>query len=809
VTTLVAPSPLEAVLSRFQGRKPAGADEWDVICPVHDDHRPSLGIGLKADHIVFTCRAGCPTNSILAAVGLSMTDLFLDSSAKASGHSTNGRRERSPVVATYDYVDEHDRLLFQVQRLVNKEFPQRRPDGYGGWIYKLGDTRRVPYRLPRIIEAVALGRRVYVVEGEKDVHSLERLGATATTNPGGAGRGKWRDEYSQILAGADVVVLPDNDDKGKEHAAAIARSLAVHGCNVRVVELPSIPAKGDVTDWTNAGGTLPQLEALVDITPPIDPTSKPEESSETKEMRVERESRPDILIRPELSAMTDEVIAAIGRRPDLDVFVRARMLVTYARDGSHPDTWLRRPPGSPVIVPIEQAAMLDIMDRVVTWWKADGRKGESGRSRAMPPSSIASQVLARRAWPFPYLEGVTETPTLRRDGTVFDSPGHDEASGFLFVPAIGANAWPSIPSRPSAAEAKTAVHTLKEPFVNFPFVSETDRSAAITAVLSIVARSAIDGPVPACPVRAPTPGTGKSLLASAISVISTGREPAVMAMADADELRKRITSLALAGTPTVLLDNLSGSVGSDVLASAITSTSWEDRLLGRSEMVSLPLRTVWLLTGNNLGFTKTFGRRVVPIDLDAKVEHPEDRTNFKFPNLLAHIHRNRPRYVAAALTILRGFVVAGKPPHGKSRLGSFEAWDDLVRSAVVWAGLDDPASTDNPNSGRGRIRAQRDDDVEDLLTLYRELARVFANNVGGWTASDAWKRRDFDPDLRLAVDLAAAPRKDRGKPATLAGFRYLLRGSVDRPIGRFRLGRISSDDDREAVWQIAQTEAAP
>src|SRR5262249_13791853 len=147
------------------------------------------------------------------------------------------------VIATYTYEDEHGHTLFQVVRYEPKDFRQRAPDGAGGWSWSLEGVRRVPYRLPELIETVASEHTVFVVEGEKDVEALRANGITATCNPGGAS--KWRDEYSAHFAGADVVVIPDNDEAGRKHAQHVAESLAKVTARVRLLELPGLPPAGD------------------------------------------------------------------------------------------------------------------------------------------------------------------------------------------------------------------------------------------------------------------------------------------------------------------------------------------------------------------------------------------------------------------------------------------------------------------------------------------------------------------------------------------------------------------------------------
>jgi hypothetical protein len=171
---------------------------------------------------------------------------------------------RKQIAATYDYYDEAGELLFQSVRYDPKDFRQRRPDGVGGWIWDLKGVRRVLYRLPQLVES-AEGATVYVVEGEKDADRLVELGFVATTNPGGAG--KWRAEYNDYLSGKHVVILPDNDEPGRQHAEQVARSVYGVAACVRVVSLPGLPPKGDVSDWFDGAGLDDGLQEIVERSP--------------------------------------------------------------------------------------------------------------------------------------------------------------------------------------------------------------------------------------------------------------------------------------------------------------------------------------------------------------------------------------------------------------------------------------------------------------------------------------------------------------------------------------------------------------
>jgi hypothetical protein len=200
----------------------------------------------------------------------------------------NGKGGATPftIVETYDYMDESSALLFQVVRVAPKGFRQRRPNGKGGWSWSLGKTRRVLYRLPEVRDAVASGRLVLVVEGEKDTDKLRRLGFTATCNVGGAN--KWRTEYTESLRDVDVVIIGDNDDAGRAHVAHVASSLHGVARRVRALNLPQAwpecPAKGDISDWIEAGGTAEALNALIGGLPEWSPADAAESGNVTGDL---------------------------------------------------------------------------------------------------------------------------------------------------------------------------------------------------------------------------------------------------------------------------------------------------------------------------------------------------------------------------------------------------------------------------------------------------------------------------------------------------------------------------------------------
>lgn len=250
--------PIDNVLARLN-YEDAGENQWNARCPCrNDDDNPSLRVGVGAQgQVLMNCRRGngCNLDEICQSIGIEVKDLWPEEDSPRDGKKRN---KNITLVATYPYQDANGELVMEVLRYVDdkgkKTFRQRQPNPEGGWKWSTSDLDKPLYRLPQVLLAKDQGQIIYVVEGEKDVETLEKLGRVATTNPGGAGdsnQNKWTDSHTEALAGARVIIISDNDEPGYRHAVSVGKALKHAGSTVKLMR----PVDGykDVTDVIEAG----------------------------------------------------------------------------------------------------------------------------------------------------------------------------------------------------------------------------------------------------------------------------------------------------------------------------------------------------------------------------------------------------------------------------------------------------------------------------------------------------------------------------------------------------------------------------
>lgn len=275
--------------SELPSFKSNGSGIGQALCPFHDETKASLTMNLETGQ--FKC-FGCNKKGSIFDFYMERHSVDYKTAfnvlAKEAGLTTEPQKR---IVKTYDYVNESDKLIFQTVRYEPKDFKQRRPDGKGGWIYNLQGVELVPFNLPEVIKA----KSVIIAEGEKDVETLKGIGLVASCNPMGAG--KWKPEYNQYFKGKKVVIIPDADKPGRDHAFQVAKNLKSIAESVNVVELPDLKEKQDVSDWIQAGGTKAGLLELIKAAPEwVEPPSQFHDTYNThKPVKLKISSLQDIL----------------------------------------------------------------------------------------------------------------------------------------------------------------------------------------------------------------------------------------------------------------------------------------------------------------------------------------------------------------------------------------------------------------------------------------------------------------------------------------------------------------------------------
>jgi hypothetical protein len=393
---------------------------------------------------------------------------------------------------------------------------------------------------------------------------------------------------------------------------------------------------------------------------------------------------PSILIDDvQLSDLTDQALASmIQANTPPAVFVRAGSVSRVMRDEN----------SVPKIETFDRVRMRCRLSEVANFFTL--RKGEGGCYEQVgtnPPLSLAENVLAQTTWNLPPLAGIARAPILRHDGTICTQPGYDPPSRLMYCPDPDLKLTP-IPEYPDSNEVQACVDILLDVISDFPFADEPSQANALAILFSLLMRPVITGHVPLAIVDAPMQGTGKTLLVTALGTIAVGNvsSESIPSKENDDEWRKKITSILLAASPFVLLDNIpdNTTIDSPSLAAALTTEEWSDRLLGRNNAIRLPSRVVWAATGNNLRVAGDIPRRSYSIRLDANAERPWERTGFKIKGLERHIRAKRGDLLSAALTVVRAWYTNGKPKADVPTLGSFDEWAEKVGSVLAFAGID-------------------------------------------------------------------------------------------------------------------------
>lgn len=419
------------------------------------------------------------------------------------------------------------------------------------------------------------------------------------------------------------------------------------------------------------------------------------------------DTRPTIELRPDSHETSSDMMAAIAADSRLYHYGGAIVTVERAADAPKAKRKIERVSlaGTPVIRKVPLSTMVDIVsaNAQVGSWVARG-KGQRAFERCVPPKERVRTLLETPAYWRPTdkhngirpLVAVVEAPCLRPDGTVLQRPGYDASTGLLYAQN---QAFENIEERPTQSDAVAAYAHLAEVFQNVPFVNPSHLSSVVAAILTLFARHAIKGSVPAWLFDASAPRSGKSLCIDVVSTVFTGRSASRMTYPENDEeLEKVLAGYALRGAPIINFDNVARPFGGAPLDKVITADGDVDlRVLGGTEVLTLAWIATIFASGNNVRARGDMLPRVLSPRLETAEDNPETRSDFAIArctccrgDLRLHVRNNRASLVRDALTILRAYIAAGAPDQHLARWGGFDSWARLIPHALVWTGAPDP-----------------------------------------------------------------------------------------------------------------------
>ncbi len=784
---------LDIILPQLHSCTQSKPNQWQSLCPAHKETDPSFGVTLLPDgRILLNCFRGCSKGDVLAALNVTLADLAPDtgggdkkprqSKKKAAKLPPEEWERRSKIYAeqfsdskksctrlatalalpesvfdlfeevgvrpdgdhpegpcwTFPERDENHRIIgFSVRLFDHKKRSEK--DGERGLLIPVGWQDR-PGAL-------------YLPEGVTDVLALTAAGLAAV------GRASVSINPDILIGfinkhvpkGRQIVWIGENDQKpngdwpGLKSRGLAVRLAAATGRPIHFALSPGTEKDprawltklvGDGCQWDEVGQRFVECIKPELIEPPPQTGTVPA-----------GDDRQPIHLLPGCNeySVNDRVANIVSRDPEL--FVRSSRLVTVVYTPLEMMKKIKFPP-APMIVQLGAATLRERISRMVKFTS----ETKSGSERPVStPDWCTNAVLVRNQWnEMRYLQAVVEYPFLRPDGSLVSDPGYDDATGVYLYPHGIKPIMPTVIDRDAALKAW---EQLQEVVVDFPFQHEHHRSTWLCGLLTPLARFVFDGPTPLFLVDGNTPGSGKGLLCNLASIILTGQDfPTVPYSHEDEEMRKKITSFAMRGVKGVMFDNIAGNFGGSIIDAMLTSTVWEDRMLGSNTVVTFPLLMTSWATGNNVQIAGDGLRRIGHIRMDSQHQRPEERTGFKHEKVKEWTLANRERLLGCALTILIAYFRAGRPAQKLIPWGSYEGWSETIRAAVVWLGLPDPAE------GKRELRQASDPiaaAMETILCQWEQLDRENSGITTNKIISSVFPPRQGEPPDHL-VDIGEA-----------------------------------------------------
>lgn len=444
---------------------------------------------------------------------------------------------------------------------------------------------------------------------------------------------------------------------------------------------------------------------------------------------------------------------------------------------------------TPLVRPLTEDRLRHVLARAADWFVIR----RSGQQPALPPVHVVRDCLAHERQPFPVLERIVEAPVFDRGGKIHSAPGYSTTSR-LYLAAPPSLVLPAISENPTSDDVDRARDLLVGDLLgDFPFVGDAERAHALALVLTGFLRDLITGCTPLFLIEKPSPGTGASLLAEAVLWPMLGRPVPVTVEASTDEeWRKKILARLSTGPVAALIDNVRRRLDSASLSAAITADVFEDRVLGTSNTLRIPVRCLWIATANNPALSNEITRRCVRIRLDARVDQPWMRSGFRHPDLRAWMTAERPRLVWAALTLGQAWVAAGRPA-GNATMGNFERW------AAVLGGVLDVAGVPGFLGNLSEFYSSADEETATWQAFISAWWNRFDNRSVG--VADLWSLINAEGSPR--ADAIPLDLGDKGERSQRTRLGKLLHAHRDRV---FNGRRITPDRKVEGAqhWRLVE-----
>jgi len=561
---------------------------------------------------------------------------------------------------------------------------------------------------------------------------------------------------TDICYDSDVMTNP----KVKAALDGLTALLQKHGARVRHIFLPDADDGGKlgIDDFFAAGHTLDDVYALARAAP-------------TKE---DADNRPMIDAGnhnlPDVTRQAWVALEAANDPPFLFQHGGVPSRLQYGEDGRM------------LLVPLTEHRLRNEVAQAAEWYVTKGK--EQRVFAAEPPLSVIQNMLAQAELPLPVLRSITETPVFSPDGRLIEAAGFDAASGIYVQPVAGLIV-PPVPDTPTAtdiAQARTLI--IGDLIGDFPFTEQADRAAAVALFLLPFARAMIQGLTPMHGIESPTVGSGKGLLGDVLVRPAFGQHGGMIAEArDDDEWRKRIGAKLREGAPIIHIDNVTRPLDSGALAMALTTGVFSDRILGQTATFRATVHNVWMFTANNPVMSLEIARRTVRIRIDTNEEKPWQRDTFKHKNLRAWADTHRGDLIHAALTLVRAWIVAGKPMADVT-LGSYEEW------AATMGGILDVAGV------MGFL---------DNLSAFYEAADVegaaWRQFVALWAAAHGSNKVGVGDLFTLALDVDGLNFGKGGERSQRVSFGSQLTKQRDRIYDGYRI-TLAGEVNRAKQWRL-------